>query len=69
MTYFLRQCDLEHSARTIRKPGVRKMSMWIPEKIAKLGNVVSVFKYGKWEDGWKIVAVNSIVGVDTNNVN
>jgi hypothetical protein len=43
--------------------------MWIPEKIAKLGNVVSVFKYGKWEDGWKIVAVNSIVGVDTNNVN
>ena len=52
---FYCQCELTRPTGVDR---LETMVSWIPEKIAKVGNIVRLKdKAGEWTEGWKVTAV------------
>lgn len=54
---FYRQCELARPSEL----GRELMTSWIPEKIAKVGNVVRLKdEDGEWTEGWEVLVAYDV---------
>lgn len=62
---YMCQCSLEkHDTTSVRRPGIKHMTVWLPEKFAVVGKFLKLHKYNEWDNGWEVKSIAHKMLVD-----